>query len=123
MVQPTSYLSPEECAMGEGLRILSDDRFYWPPGPEPLPVEQLFEIDQALQRRIRGKRMARRLLYVLWIALLIRSTIRGNPREVYAIRLWCYICGNATTHTEPRMPFSWFQEAYDMRQAIFKGKL
>lgn len=65
----------------------------------------------------------RRLLYAVWIALLIRSMIRGNPRDVYAIRLWCYICVNATTCTEPRMPFLWFREAYDTRQAIFKGEL
>lgn len=52
MIQPTSYLSPEECAKGEGLRILSDDRFYVVPVPDPLPAAQLGEIEQALQRRI-----------------------------------------------------------------------
>lgn len=117
MIHPTSYLSPEECALGEGLRILSDDRFYWP--PEPLPAEQLFEIERALQMRIQRKRTARRLLYVLWFVLLIRSTLRSNPREVYAIRLWYYLAANNASW----LSFRGCMECYNIRQAIFKGEL
>ena len=49
--QPTTYLSPEECAIGEGLRCLHDPRFFHVSEPEPLPAPLLAEIEEALARR------------------------------------------------------------------------
>lgn len=51
MIHPTTYLSPEECAAGEGLRIFYDQHFYWPQPVDPLSPGELEAIDAALQIR------------------------------------------------------------------------
>jgi hypothetical protein len=48
---PTTYLSPEECAAGEGLRCLHDPHWLLLPEPDPLPSALLAEIEEALVRR------------------------------------------------------------------------
>lgn len=56
MKHPTTYLSPEECLQGEGLRCLHDPRFFMPPEPEPLPSPLLAEIEMALTLREQARR-------------------------------------------------------------------
>lgn len=54
MTTSTTYLSPEECRAGSGLRILTDPRFLWTVDEEieSLPAPLLAEIEQGLHERI-----------------------------------------------------------------------
>lgn len=58
MRHTTTYLSPEECLQGEGLRCLHDPRFFMSPEPEPepLPALLLAEIEMALALREHARR-------------------------------------------------------------------
>jgi hypothetical protein len=41
-------------------------------------------------------------------------------RFLYALRLWAWFA--ARDEPKRKVPFSWFLEAYDRRQGIFRGE-
>ncbi len=89
MKWPTAYLPPEECARGEGLRCLTDSRFYHPPLPNQqlLTDEQVHEIKAELARayeRMRAQQSRRNT----WTQAAVTKTNSTEMARAYTLCTW-----------------------------------